>query len=182
MEYEVQDSWNQDCAELCTLLAIEKFEIEIKLLVSNMFVPCVINGTAVSLPETQNFPVVSAVTGETVHFGQSATADVGIQAVEAAAEAFKTWKKTPVLQRRDILNRAADILEAKSNEATKRIVAETSCSEHWPAFDCGIAATAIRQNAATAMTLCGKIPPSDDGTNTSLIFREPVGVVLIIPP
>lgn len=149
---------------------------------SNMLVTCVINGAAVSLPESQNFPVFSGATGETLHLAQSATIDVGIQAVEAAAQAFKTWKKTSVLQRRDILNRAADILQAKSDEATKRITAETSCDEHWPPFDCGLAATAIRQNAATAMTLCGKIPPSEDGVNMSLIFREPVGVVLVVPP
>jgi acyl-CoA reductase-like NAD-dependent aldehyde dehydrogenase len=147
-----------------------------------MVVPCVINGKATSLPQEQTFAVVSSTTGETAHLAQSATADLAVSAVEAAAQAFKSWKKVSVLQRRDILNRAADILQAKAEEATKRATLETSCDENWPRFDCSLAATAIRQNAATALTLCGKLPPSDDGINISLVFKEPVGVVMVIPP
>lgn len=149
---------------------------------SGMVVPCVINGEAVTLPEAQNFAVVSGATGEAAHFAQSATTDVAIRAVESAAEAFKSWKKVSVLQRRDILNRAADVLQQKTEEATRRSTTETNCNDQWPGFETSLAATAIRQNAATAMTLCGKIPPLDDGNNTSLIFKEPVGVVMIIPP
>lgn len=147
-----------------------------------MVVPCVINGQAVALPDSQNFAVIQGQTGEIVHHAQSATTDVGINAVQAAAEAFRSWKNVPVIKRRNILNRAADILQQKADEATKRVTLETSCDAHWPSFDASLAATMIRQNAATAMTLGGRIPPSDDPQNTSLIFREPVGVVMIIPP
>lgn len=149
---------------------------------SSLVVPCVINGQGVPLPSSQNFAVVQSKSGKTVHYAQSATVDVGIQAVEAAGDAFRSWKKVPTKKRRDILNRAADILEAKVGEVTKRTMLETSCEEHWPPFDCSLAATMIRQNAATAMTLAGRIPPTDDYVNTSLVFKEPVGVVMIIPP
>lgn len=147
-----------------------------------MVVPCVINGEAVSLPDAQNFAVIQGKSGQTVHHAQSATVDVGVKAVEAAGQAFPSWKRTPVMKRRDILNRAADFLEKRADEATKRALVETSCDDHWPGFDCSLAATMIRQNAATAMTVAGRIPPSDDSNNTSLVFKEPVGVVMIIPP
>lgn len=149
---------------------------------SGLVVPCVINGEVVSLPDSQNFAVIQGSTGDTVHYAQSATVQVGIQAVEAAGKAFKSWKRVPVGKRRDILNRAADILESKSAEVSKRSITETSCEDHWPGFDCSLAATMIRQNAATAMSLGGRIPPPDDYANTSLVFKEPVGVVMIIPP
>jgi acyl-CoA reductase-like NAD-dependent aldehyde dehydrogenase len=149
---------------------------------SSMVIPCVINGEAVSLPDTQNFPVIEGKTGETVHCAQSATVDVAIMAVEAAARAFKSWKRVPMTERRDILNRAADILQSKTSEATKRTTIETSCDHHWAASDCSVAATMIRQNAATGMTIGGKIPAPDDPDNLSLVFKEPVGVVMIIPP
>jgi acyl-CoA reductase-like NAD-dependent aldehyde dehydrogenase len=149
---------------------------------SGMVVPCVINGEAVSLPDTQNFAVIEGKTGKTVHYAQSATVDVAIRAVEAAAQAFKLWKRVPMTERRDILNRAADILQSKASEATKRVTIETSSDDHWPPFDCSLAATMIRQNAATGMTIGGKIPAPDDPDNLSLVFKEPVGVVMIIPP
>lgn len=149
---------------------------------SSIVVPCVIDGKPVSLPDSQNFAVVQGRTGDLVHHAQSATVEVGIKAVESAGKAFQSWKKVPVTKRRDILNRAADILESKTAEVSKRTILETSCEDHWPGFDCSLAATLIRQNAATAMSLAGRIPPADDYANTSLVFKEPVGVVMIIPP
>lgn len=147
-----------------------------------MVVPCVVNGEAVLLPESQNFPVIEGKTGQTVHLAQSATIDVAIRTVEVAAQTFKTWRKVPVIERRDVLNRAADILQQKTSEATKRVTLEISCDDHWPSFDCSLAATMIRQNAATAMNIAGRIPPSDHPENTSFVFKEPVGVVMVIPP
>src|SRR5258708_2668931 len=87
-------------------------------------VPNVINGEVVSLPESQNFPVIQGSTGDTIWHAQSATVDVGIKAVEAAEEAFKTWRKTPISQRQAILNRVADIIETKGEELAKREIPE----------------------------------------------------------
>ena len=148
----------------------------------DLVVPNVIKGEKVSLPDTQNFPVIQGSTGDTVHYAQSATVEVARSAVDAAAETFKSWKKTPVNQRRELLNRVASILERKVEEATKREMLETSCNPHWPANDIKLAASFIRETAASASSVCGSIPPSDDTKNTSLVFKEPVGVVLCIPP
>lgn len=149
---------------------------------TDLVVPCIIGGNPVSLPDSQNFPVIEGKTGNIVHYAQSATVEVAVNAVEVAAKAFKSWRRVPVVQRRDILNKAADIIVSKTEDAVKRETAETSCEPAWPVFDCSFAATSIRQNAATAMSVCGSIPPTDDSAHTSLIFKEPVGVVLVIPP
>jgi acyl-CoA reductase-like NAD-dependent aldehyde dehydrogenase len=146
------------------------------------FVPNVINGKPVALPESRTFPVVQASTGKTVHYAQSATVDTAIAAVETAAKAFKSWKKTRIHERRELLNRVADILTKRVDEASKRNVLETSCAEGWPAFDVKIAASFVRETAATISTMSGSIPPSDNAEITSLVFKEPLGVVLIIPP
>lgn len=146
-------------------------------------VPNIINNKAVPLPESQNFPVVQATTGDTIHFAQSATVDVGVQAVEAAAAAFTSWKRTPVAERRALLNRAADIMETKVAEAQRREVPETSCDERWPGFDATVAASFIRETAAhAAVAVEGSIPSVERNGYTSLVFKEPVGVILIIPP
>ena len=145
-------------------------------------VPNVVKGKATSLPESQNFPVINGATGDTVHHAQSATIKVATAAVETAAEAFKSWKKTPVSERRDLLNKAATILERKLEEAAKREVLETSCDPQWPTFDVTTAAKFIREIAASASSIQGSVVPSDDTEDTSLILKEPMGVVLIIPP
>ncbi len=149
---------------------------------TNLVVPCIIGGKSVSLPESQNFPVIEGKTGDIVHYAQSATVEVAVSAVEVAADAFKSWKRVPVVQRRDLLNKAADIIVSKTKEAVRRETTETSCEPAWPVFDCSFAATSIRQNASSAMSVCGSIPPTDHAAHTSLIFKEPVGVVLVIPP
>ena len=152
------------------------------LLASPFVVPCVVNGKSVLLPSSQNFPVIQSKTGKVVHLAQSATIEVALGAVEAAAQAFKSWKRVPAIERRNILHKAAYLIEQKSDEASRRESSETSCLEDWPPFDCSLAAVSIRQNAATGMTLSGSIPASDDADRTSLVFKEPVGVILIIPP
>ncbi|KIY02451.1 uncharacterized protein Z520_02590 [Fonsecaea multimorphosa CBS 102226] len=145
-------------------------------------VPNVIGGEVVSLPETQNFPVIQGSTGETIHYAQSATVDVGINAVETAANAFKTWRKTPLSQRRAILDKVAGILETKAEELAKREIPETSCDPHWPEFESTYASKFLRETSANVATVCGSIPDSEVPGTTSFVFREPVGVVLTIIP
>lgn len=103
-------------------------------------------------------------------------------AVDAAASAFKSWKKTKVDERRDLLNRAADILLAKLQEGAKRQLTETNCATFWPHFDINAAAGLIKETAAALTSVYGNIPPSKDSDNLSLVFKEPLGPVLIIPP
>jgi len=145
-------------------------------------VPNVINNEAITLPESQLFPVVQGSTGKTIHYASSATVEVGIRAVETAATAFSTWKRTPVAERRAILLRFADVLESKLEDLTKRVIPETSCDDRWPSFEIIHATKFIREVAASASSVCGSIPPVDVPGTTSLVFKEPVGVVLIIPP
>ncbi|KIW88162.1 uncharacterized protein Z519_11273 [Cladophialophora bantiana CBS 173.52] len=145
-------------------------------------VPNVIGGDVVSLPESQNFPVIQGSTGNAIHCAQSATVDVGIKAVETAAEVFKTWRKTPLSRRRAVLNKAADILETKAEELAKREISETSCDPHWPEFGVTYASKFVRETSANVSTVHGSIPDSEVSGTTSLVFREPVGVVLTVIP
>jgi acyl-CoA reductase-like NAD-dependent aldehyde dehydrogenase len=104
--------------------------------------PNIINNEVISLPESQNFPIIQASTGTTVHYAQSATVDIGIKAVETAAKAFKTWKKTTILHRQALLNKVAETLLEKLQELTKRETTETSCDPGWPQYE-GTAASKL---------------------------------------
>jgi acyl-CoA reductase-like NAD-dependent aldehyde dehydrogenase len=145
-------------------------------------VPCLIDGKPVLQPAEAGFPVVSALTGETLHYGQSATAEIAIRAVESAAEAFKTYKKTSVEDRRKFLLRAAELFGEKVAEGASRQVAETSCSEHWATWNIGFCVEFCQEFAGVLkQALTGELPPSRAGV-PHLAMKEPVGPVLIIVP
>jgi acyl-CoA reductase-like NAD-dependent aldehyde dehydrogenase len=145
-------------------------------------VPCLIDGKPVVQQAEAGFPVVSAVTGETLHYGQSATAAIAARAVESAAEAFKTYKKTSAEDRRKFLLRAAELFDEKAAEGASRQVAETSCSEHWATWNIGFCVQFCQEFAGVIkQALTGELPPSRAGV-PQLAMKEPIGPVLIIVP
>jgi acyl-CoA reductase-like NAD-dependent aldehyde dehydrogenase len=146
-------------------------------------VPCVIDGKPVVLPSTQNFPVIQSSTGSTVHYAQSATVEVALQAADSAWHAFQSWKRSTVDTRRDILLRAADILQRRSEEAQKRNISETSAPTTWTFWDVVYAAKQVREAASCVTTAVhGSIPMHSNPEITSLVFKEAIGPVLMIPP
>lgn len=62
------------------------------------------------------FDVVSPYTGETCWSAADATEKDAVRAVDAAAAAFPAWSQMKPTARRDILLKAADILESRIEE------------------------------------------------------------------
>ncbi|KAG2419396.1 hypothetical protein HFD88_004192 [Aspergillus terreus] len=142
----------------------------------------IIDGQPVVLPSTANFPVVSAQTQEILHYGQTVTPELAIQAVDSAAAAFQRWKQTPVHERRRLLLRAAELFESRVNEVSTRQRQETSGGEDWARFTAMQTSGFCREVAgAVASAVVGDIQPSYFGY-THLVFKEPVGPVLLIAP
>lgn len=143
-------------------------------------VPNIIDGKPIILPASASFPVISSKGEEIVHYGQTATVELSRQAVDVAARTFKTYKHTPVHERRQMLLRVAELFESKADILTQSQVSETNCPESWGRATWS--ATFIREAAGAIQdAVSGNIPPSHTG-NTTLVFKEPVGPVLIIPP
>ena len=145
-------------------------------------IPNIINNAAVALSDKHKFPIIQGTTGSIIHYAQSATVDIGVQAVESAAEAFKIWRKTPISTRQAILNKVAEILPGKIEELAKREIPETSCDPHWPTFECTYASKFVNTTATNLGSVMGSIPPAEVDGSLSLVFKEPVGVVLCIIP
>lgn len=145
-------------------------------------VPCLIQGKQIIQPADANFPVTSARTQEVLHHGQTATIDIAIQAVESAAATFKTYRKTRADERRELLLKAADLFDSRAKEAMDRQMSETSCDEHWAQFNISSTSSMIRETAtAIRAALTGELPPTHSGV-PQLVYKEPVGPVLIIAP
>ena len=105
-----------------------------------------------------------------------------VAAVEAAAEAFKTWRDTGPGTRRALLLKAADALEAKTPKFVEAVPAETGATGMWAGFNVMLAAGMLREAAALTTQVAGEVIPSDVPGSLAMGVRQPAGVVLGIAP
>ena len=122
------------------------------------------------------------VTGETATRAAAAKAADAIAAADAAAAAFPAWSKVGPNARRALLNKAADILQAKAGEFGELLVKETGATKGWGGFNAFLAAGMLREAAAMTTQIMGETIPSDKPGNLAMSIRVPAGVSLGIAP
>ena len=145
-------------------------------------VPSIIDGQPIVLPPTSSFAVTSAKEGKIIHYGQTTSIEMVNAAVDSSSTALKTYQKTRVSKRQQLLLRTAELFEARRKEAVFRQIQETSCPDFWAELNVSWVSDGLRSIAGSvSAAVVGEIPPSDHGC-TSLVLRQPIGVVLIIPP
>lgn len=132
--------------------------------------------------DSQNFTLNDAVSGDLVTTMAAATVQDAIEAVESAERAFATWSQTGPSLRRDILLKAADILEARAEEFTKIMAAEVFAAEGWPQFNVFLTTQCLRQAASLTSRISGETIPTDRPGVFSMSVRQPAGVVLSMAP
>ncbi|WP_448072517.1 gamma-aminobutyraldehyde dehydrogenase [Georgenia yuyongxinii] len=127
--------------------------------------------------------VVSPTTGEKVAVSPvSGPADVDA-AMEAAANAFTTWKRTTPSERQRMLLQLADALEANETALVEAQHRNTGQPRQMIADEeVGAGADNIRFFAGAARTLEGKAATEYLAGHTSYVRREPVGVVAQVTP
>ncbi|ANL38399.1 aldehyde dehydrogenase [Rhizobium phaseoli] len=103
-------------------------------------------------------------------------------AVDAASTAFATWSKTGPSQRRAILMKAADIMDAKVGEFTRLMIEETGATAPWAGFNVMLAANILREAGAMTTQISGEIIPSDKPGSVAMGVRQAAGVCLAIAP
>lgn len=143
-------------------------------------VPFLINGS--DHTSERAIDVVSPSSGEVVHRYYSADIKDAKAAVDAAAEAFKSWRKTRPTERRDLFLKAAEIMDRRRDELRKYSMAETGSDAAWADFDINTGISHIKEVAGRIGTIEGAIPSVSDPNTTALVLREPYGVVVAIAP
>ncbi len=145
--------------------------------------PIVINGEKITLPskfESRNPSNKEQVVG--VFSEGDADTSLVDRAIEAASEAFKTWKKVPAAERAEYLFKAADIMRQRKHEFSAWMVYEVS--KTWAEAD-GDTAEAIDfcEFYGREMLRWAEEQPTTPvaGENTSFAYI-PLGVGAIIPP
>jgi len=122
------------------------------------------------------------VSGAIATQAAAATPADAMLAANAAAAAFPAWSNTAPTVRRAILNRAADLLAARTPEFIKAMTQETGASPMWGAFNCKLAADMLREAAAMTTQITGEVIPSDKPGFVAMAMRQPAGVCVGIAP
>jgi betaine-aldehyde dehydrogenase len=143
----------------------------------------VVNGELVASATGETYDVIDPTTGEAYAVAQkSSEVDVDLAYV-AAAQAFETWGQTTPKERQFALLKIADELERRSGEFvaaesldTGKPIGFTIDEELPPAVD------QLRFFAGAARVLEGKSAGEYMPDHTSMIRREPIGVVGQVTP
>lgn len=102
----------------------------------------------------QTFDVVHPGTGITAHQVQRSTAADLDRAVDVVHGGLPAWRATPLARRKEIMNRAAAIVEDKASGWADRLlaanVAETSVTQFWAGLQLTMVPEAIRALTSAA--------------------------------
>src|SRR5581483_10838610 len=126
----------------------------------------------------QTFPF----TGESVGTAAAAGREDASAAVRAAQAAFPAWSASAPAQRREILSRAADLMQERAEKIAGTVTQETGGVFGWGMFNVQLAAGMLREAAAQAYWMTGEVIPSDVPGKLAMAVRAPAGVVVAIAP
>ena len=147
-----------------------------------MTVAFVINNKNADASDKGTFDRIDPVTGDVASTAAAAKAVDAAAVASAAGAAFPAWSATGPGQRRALLNKAADIMDAKSDDFIATMIAETGATSPWAGFNVMLAAGVIREAAAMTTQIGGEVIPSNKPGTLAMGVATPKGVCLGIAP
>jgi acyl-CoA reductase-like NAD-dependent aldehyde dehydrogenase len=147
-----------------------------------MNVQLLIDGADVKSRGKATFERKDPYTGKVATIAEAATVDDVNAACDAAAAAFPKWSETGPTERRMLLLKAADILQAKSDEFIKLMMEETGATGPWSGFNVMFAAKILREAASMTTMIHGEVIPSDKPGCFSMGIRQAAGVCVGMAP
>lgn len=126
--------------------------------------------------------VVNPSTEEAFARIPSATKKDVDRAVEAANKAFKQWSKTSLGERKELLYKAAEIVEKRANEISKLLTMEQGKPLKQAMEELRNSAYVLRYFAEEIFRVYGEIIPLPRREYESVTIYQPVGVVAAITP
>lgn len=141
-----------------------------------------INGQSATAANGATFERTSPVNGDCASISAAATIDDAQASALAAASAFPGWSTTPPALRRSLLQKAAQILLGKREEAAARMMTEIGATRQWCDANVDFGADILHDAAAMTTMITGSVLPTDKTGMTSLAVRQPAGVCLGMAP
>ena len=104
-------------------------------------------------------------------------------AIRSAREAFDEWKRWPANERRDLLNRIADLLEQHADEFGAMVTAESGVPATMaPMVGASLPVEYFRYYAGWVDKIEGAVIPTFPTASLDYTRMEPIGVVAVIIP
>ena len=142
-----------------------------------------IDGELVGAGDGQTDTILNPATGQTLGHAPSSGPEDVARAVAAARRAFGTYAQTTPAQRQDILLALADIVEAHADEFAQIESADAGKPiEAVKADEIPLIIDQLRFFAGAARTMEGKAAGEYVEGYTSMVRREPIGVIGQVAP
>lgn len=141
-----------------------------------------INGVGVDARDGAVFQRLSPVDGQIVTQAAAAGPKDLQDAANAAAAAFPIWRNMSPDQKRAIFIRARDLLIERADELVAVGQKELGSTPDWVRFNIDIAAKVFDQAMLMPERIQNLTRTSEKDGITSIVIRQPVGVVLAIAP
>lgn len=147
-----------------------------------MTIPLLINGQAVAATGGRSFERRDPVTGAVASTVAAASVEDALAAVAAAEAAFPAWARVAPAERRRLLNRAAEVMEARTPDFIAAAMAETGATGPWIGFNVALGAGILREAAASVTLIGGEVIPANKPGTLAMAVARPKGVCLGIAP
>ena len=134
------------------------------------------------LAQGRYFDRIDPVKGDVATRSAAASKEDVDDAVRAAHNAFGNWSQTGPNQRRQILLKAAEIIESRAADFSRIVMVETGATKMWGGFNAKLGAEIMREAAAMTTRILGETIPADRPGTLALAIRRPVGVMVGIAP
>ncbi|MBA4094921.1 MAG: salicylaldehyde dehydrogenase, partial [Candidatus Accumulibacter sp.] len=141
-----------------------------------------LNGQARPASNGATFERRNPATGDVATRAAAATLDDVDAAVAAAKAAFPAWSAMAPGERRTLLLRAADKMEALRGQFVETAVAECGGAPMWYQFNVTLASNMLREAASMTTQISGEVIPSDVPGSLAMGVRQACGVVVGIAP
>ena len=141
-----------------------------------------INGESIPASSGEYFDSINPVDDSCYARAAEGTTEDIDRAVQAAHQAFASYKGSVAKDREAWLSRAASLLEEQAREFEDILIDEIGSSVGKARFEIGAAIAILRAAAGSTRMVAGKTMPSDTPGRFSMSVRSPVGVVAAITP
>lgn len=140
--------------------------------------PLIINNESVA--GGTKFKVASPATGQVLGHCASASLDDVNHAVDTAKAAFPAWSEKKPAERRDIMLKAAEIMQCRKEELLRYQMEETGAERPFVETTFMMGVNLIKDVAGRISAIEGRVPTAVQ--DSAMVLKEPYGVVLGIAP
>lgn len=147
-----------------------------------MTVAFVINNADADASGNGTFDRIDPVTGQVATTAAAAKSADAAKVAKAAGAAFPDWSVKGPGEKRALLNKAADIMESKSDAFIATMITETGSTGPWAGFNVMLAAGVIREAAAMTTQIGGEVIPANKPGTLAMGIATAKGVCLGIAP